>query len=291
MLRSQVAAAAREPSAVGSVIPLPTRSLRAVEAAATEAAEGGTTAAEPQARGKTGEAAVLVWPDAAAGLSGALSERGAPVVGVSRVQQISELRAPDASVLLVDPLAGPVSRKALGELRAAAAKASLPLVVVAGLVEAPLEDADGVLEPPALLGALRAPGATAEARVLVVESDPALATALGAGLLKRGMQAVYARNSEEAVMRAALGAPDFVMFGLDEGGDGRPGILDWLVSAKLLLPTPLLVYTLEGMPPGYAARLERGASLVGVGARAESGQADARLADLLVHLGSLTPRR
>lgn len=105
------------------------------------------------------------------------------------------------------------------------------------------------------------------------------------------MQAVYARNSEEAVMRAALGAPDLVLLGLDTESDGRPGILDWLVSAKLLLPTPVLVYTLDGMPPGYAARLERGAALVGVGARAETADADGRLADLLVHLGSLAPRR
>jgi PAS domain S-box-containing protein len=293
-LRSQVAAAARESGTGGSVIPMPTRSLRAVEAAAAEAAAAEATTAPAPAGPPTtlaGEAAVLVWPDAAAGLAAALNERGAPAAGVSRIQQVNELNAPEARVLLIDPLAGPVGRKTLGDLRAAAGKASLPLVVVAGLTEAPLEDAGAVLEPPALLGSLRPPGATGDARVLVVESDPALATALGAGLLKRGMQAVYARNSEEAVIRAALGAPDLVMLGLDTEPDGRPGILDWLVSAKLLLPTPVLVYTLEGMPPGYASRLERGASLVGVGARAESAQADARLADLLVHLGSLAPRR
>uniref|UniRef100_UPI001851ECC7 response regulator n=1 Tax=Sporichthya sp. TaxID=65475 RepID=UPI001851ECC7 len=234
---------------------------------------------------------VLVWPDAAAGLVAALSARGAPAAGVSRVPQIGELNSPGATVLLVDPLAGPVSRKTLGELRAAAGKASLPLVVVAGLTEAALEDAGAVLEPPALLGALRAPGATGDARVLVVEQDPALATALGAGLLKKGMQAVYARNGEEAVMRAAVGPPELVLLGLDTETDGKPGILDWLVSAKLLLGTPVLVYTLDGMPPGYAARLERGASLVGVGARGESERSDGQLADLLVHLGSLAPRR
>jgi CheY-like chemotaxis protein len=274
------------------VIPITTRSLRAVEAAAAEAAAETAEAETPPVPAElAGEAAVLVWPDAAAGLASALSERGSPAAGVSRLPQISELNSPGASVLLVDPLAGPVSRKILGELRAAAAKASLPLVVVAGLTEAALEDAGAVLEPPSLLSALRAPGMTGDARVLVVEQDPALATALGAGLLKKGMQAVYARNSEEAVMRAAVGPPELVLLGLDTEADGKPGILDWLVSAKLLLGTPVLVYTLDGMPPGYAARLERGASLVGVGARGESEQSDSRLADLLVHLGSLAPRR
>jgi hypothetical protein len=92
-------------------------------------------------------------------------------------------------------------------------------------------------------------------------------------------------------MRAAVGPPELVLLGLDTETHGKPGILDWLVSAKLMLGTPVLVYTLDGMPPGYAARLERGASLVGVGARGESGQTDGRLADLLVHLGSLAPRR
>ncbi|HUR75079.1 MAG TPA: PAS domain-containing protein [Sporichthya sp.] len=291
-LRAQTNGPAREATGNGgSVIPMPTRSLRAVEAAAEAAAEVTQVEAPPVPAELQGEAAVLVWPDAAPALASALSERGSPAAGVSRLPQISELNAPGASVLLIDPLAGPVSRKALGELRAAASKASLPLVVVAGLTEAALEDAGAVLEPPSLLGALRAPGTSGDARVLVVEQDPALATALGAGLLKKGMQAVYARNSEEAVMRAAVGPPELVLLGLDTEVDGKPGILDWLVSAKLLIGTPVLVYTLEGMPPGYAARLERGASLVGVGARGESAQTDARLADLLVHLGSLAPRR
>ena len=291
-LRAQPNGPARESNGNGgSVIPMPTRSLRAVEAAAA-GADAAAEAETPPAPAETdGDAAVLVWPDAAAGLVAALSERGAPAAGVSRVPLISELNSPAATVLLVDPLAGPVSRKTLGELRAAAGKASLPLIVVAGLTEADLEDAGAVLEPPALLSALRAPGASGDARVLVVEQDPALATALGAGLLKKGMQAVYARNGEEAVMRAAVGPPELVLLGLDTETDGKPGILDWLVSAKLLIGTPVLVYTLDGMPPGYAARLERGASLVGIGARGESDRTDSQLADLLVHLGSLAPRR
>ena len=277
----------------GSVIPMPTRSLRAVEAAAAEAAAATEAPAAPESAPAAAEAnaTVLVWPDVADNLVNALSERGAPAAGVSRLQQIGEFDAPDATVLLVDPLAGPVSRKTLGDLRAAATRAGLPLVVVAGLTEAALEDTDVVLEPPALLGALRAPGASGDPRVLVVEQDPSLATALGAGLLKKGMRAVYARNSEEAVLRAAVGPPEMVLLGLDTEADGKPGILDWLVSAKLLIGTPVLLYTLDGMPPGYVARLERGASLVGVGARWESEQTDGRLADLLVHIGSLAPRR
>ena len=277
----------------GSVIPMPTRSLRAVEAATIEAVAAAEAPAEPTAAPAEleGSAAVLVWPDAAPSLASALSQRGAPAAGVSRIQQIGELNAPEATVLLVDPLAGPVSRKTLTELRAAAGKAALPLVVVAGLTEAALDEAGAVLEPPALLSALRPPGASGDARVLVVEQDPALATALGAGLLKKGMRAVYARNSEEAVLRAAVGPPEMVLLGLDTEADGKPGILDWLVSAKLLLGTPVLVYTLDGMSPGYAGRLERGASLVSVGTRGESDRIDGRLADLLVHLGSLAPKR
>ncbi|WP_028984660.1 PAS domain-containing protein [Sporichthya polymorpha] len=285
-LRAQTNGPTREAGPVGSVIPMPTRSLRSVSASAETPAEP-----EPPAAPLGADPAVLVWPDAAAGLSGALSDRGAPAAGVSRVAQVGELNNPDASVLLVDPLAGPVSRKTLGELRAAANRASLPLVVVAGLTEAALEDSGVVLEPPSLLSALRAPGRSGAARVLVVEQDPALATALGAGLLKKGMQAVYAKNSDEAVLRAAVGPPEMVLLGLDTEAEGNPGILDWLVSAKLLVGTPVLVYTLDGMPPGYVSRLERGASLVGIGARGETPRTDDRLADLLVHIGSLAPRR
>ncbi|GAA0610587.1 hypothetical protein GCM10009547_10770 [Sporichthya brevicatena] len=287
-LRTQANGPAREAGPVGSVIPMPTRSLRSVSAAAETPADAEP---EPPAAPLSEDPAVLVWPDAASGLSGALSERGAPAAGVSRVAQVGELNNPGASVLLVDPLAGPVSRKTLGELRAAAGRASLPLVVVAGLTEAALEDSGVVLEPPSLLSALRAPGRSGAARVLVVEQDPALATALGAGLLKKGMQAVYAKNSDEAAMRAAVGPPEMVLLGLDTEAEGNPGILDWLVGTNLLVGTPVLVYTLDGMPPGYVSRLERGASLVGIGARGETDRTDGRLADLLVHIGSLAPRR
>lgn len=270
------------PVPASAVIPLPARSpLRAVDAVAAPVA-GVAEAAVVEA---LPSGAVLVWPSAGAGLAVALAERGAPPAGVFRLQHLTDDATSAATVLLVDPLAGPVSRRMLGELRAAAASAALPLIVAAGLTEAPAAEAGLVIEPPVLLAALRGPTATGAARVLIIEPDPALATALGASLLKSGMQAVYARNSDEAMMRAALGAPDMVMFGMD-AEDGRAGIVDWLVNAKLLAATPLLTYTLEGMTPGYATRLERGTSVVGVGARSESPEIEARLADLVAQIGA-----
>ncbi len=156
------------------------------------------------------------------------------------------------------------------------------MLVVAGLEEV-AAGAGPAADPAMLLEALRIGGPEAT-RVLVVEDDPAVASALGAGLARRGMQPVYSRTEAEAMLRAAISPPDLVLLGLALDPSPKPGIVDWLRNSERLVATPVVAYTTDGLGEGHQERLQRGETVLIVAARSEGDAVEARLVDLVLRL-------
>ncbi|MGQ0625238.1 MAG: PAS domain-containing protein [Sporichthyaceae bacterium] len=239
--------------------------------------------------------AVLMWPGAGTGLGSELAQLGwTPATAEAGDDALAAAVAGpggDApAALLIDPSAGPVGRRSLSALRARAAAAKLPLVVATGLVEAPSGEAGQVADPGALIEALGITTASGQTRVLLIEDDAALAGALGAGLLRHGMHAVYARNSAEAIERAEMAAPDLVLLGVAHGGSGDaqsgPDIVEWLGRSGRLSATPVLAYTTDALEPDHQSRLERGQTVPAVEMRALTPDADADLASLIARVAT-----
>ncbi len=237
-LRAQANGPAREVHRQrGSVIPMPTRSLRAVEAAAAEAAAE-TRAAEPAAPGRasTAKAAVLVWPDAAAGLAAALSERGCPGRGVSRIRRSASSTLPPPPCCSSTRWPGRSAAGPSGELRAAADQG----LAAAGRRGRPDRGRAGGRR----CGARTAVAAQRAARSRARPATPASSSSSrtlrwpphsAPACSRRGCRRSTPATPRKPCMRAAVGPPELVLLGLDTETDGKPGILDWLVSAKLLL--------------------------------------------------------
>lgn len=245
--------------------------------AATTPGPGTRRRREPGSGSDTG-LKLLLWPGAPESLERAIVDRGWAPRSVTGPQEVG---GDSAAALLVDPFAGPVSRRSLVELRSAAEAARVPLFVIAGLAEAIGEDGAGHAAPSVLLGALRG-SANGDARVLLIEEDPALATALGADLLRRRMSPVYARSDAEAMLRARISPPDLVLANLETAPRSRAGIVDWLRNAGRLAATPIVAYTAGGLAAGHQVRLERGETRLSVAARGDGAALESRLLDLVV---------
>jgi PAS domain S-box-containing protein len=221
---------------------------------------------------------VLVWPQPTPGLAEVLTAKGLGSVALARPEQPAIVPAGTA-VVLIDPGAGPLRRKRLTELGAAIAVAGLPMLAVVGLAE--LDAPDGVSDPAVLLNCLVPAGGVG--RVLIIEEDPALAAAFGAGLALAGVRGWHAKTDQEAAGRLAHARPDVVLRNL-----GAPEPVDdtWLRPLDGP-PVPVLVYTTDDLTEGHQARLERGQTVLGLSARVETTEADQRLAGVLAKLAGV----
>ncbi|MFF3767303.1 PAS domain-containing protein [Streptomyces sp. NPDC001922] len=229
---------------------------------------------------------LLVWPAPDGPTQQALSNRGyRPVVVNSREEVDAQIAAYPAA-LFVDPLTGPITRTALQSLRTAAVAAEVPVLVTAGLGQATREAAYGA-DPAVLLKAL-APRDSEQhpPRVLLIESQEAIARALTATLERRGMQVAHAASDADAVTLATQMRPNLVVMDLMQVRRRRAGVVDWLRANGLLNRTPLVVYTAADMDPEELPRLASGETVLFLAERSTSAEVQGRIVDLLAKIGT-----
>ncbi|WP_432092194.1 PAS domain-containing protein [Streptomyces sp. bgisy100] len=229
---------------------------------------------------------LLVWPAPDGATQQALSDRGyRPVVVNSREEVDAQIAAYPAA-LFVDPLTGPITRTALQSLRTAAVAAEVPVLVTAGLGQATREAAYGA-DPAVLLKAL-APRDSEQhpPRVLLIESQEAIARALTATLERRGMQVAHAASDADAVTLATQMRPNLVVMDLMQVRRRRAGVVDWLRANGLLNRTPLVVYTAADMDPEELPRLASGETVLFLAERSTSAEVQGRIVDLLAKIGT-----
>ncbi|WP_110945428.1 PAS domain-containing protein [Streptomyces avicenniae] len=229
---------------------------------------------------------LLVWPEPDPSTQQALTDRGyRPVIVHSREEVDAQIAAYPAA-LFVDPLTGPITRTALQSLRAAAVAAEVPVLVTAGLGQASREAAYGA-DPAVLLKAL-APRDSEQhpPRVLLVEEQPEIASALAASLERRGMQAAHAASDAEAMEVAAQLRPNLVVMDLGQVRRRRAGIIDWLRVNGLLHRTPFVVYTAAESEPAQLASLASGETVLFLAERSTSADVQERIVDLLTKIGA-----
>jgi hypothetical protein len=224
---------------------------------------------------------VLVWPEPTPMLADVLNAKGLASVALARPEHPSIVPAGTA-VVLIDPGTGPMRRKRLSELGAAVAEAALPLLAVVGLAE--LDAPDGASDPAVMLNCLVPSGEAG--RVLIIEEDPALAAAFGAGLALAGVRGWHAKTDAEAAGRLAHARPDVVVRNL---GGPEPTDDAWLRPADGP-PVPVLVYTTEELTEGHQHRLERGQTVIGLSPRLQNTDTDQRLAVVLARLSGIRVR-
>ncbi|MFF4650359.1 PAS domain-containing protein [Streptomyces sp. NPDC001380] len=229
---------------------------------------------------------LLVWPEPEPSTKQALKDRGyRPVIVRSREEVDAQAGARPAA-LFVDPLTGPITRTALQSLRTAAVNAQVPVLVTAGLGQATREAAYGA-DPAVLLRALSPRDSESHApRVLLVEADPDIATALSSGLERRGMHVEHAASESDAVSRASSVQPNLVVMDLLLVRRRRVGIVDWLRSNDRLYRTPLVVYTSVDMDPQELPRLRTGETVLFLAERSTTPDVQGRIVDLLGKIGS-----
>ncbi|WP_129841390.1 PAS domain-containing protein [Streptomyces sp. RFCAC02] len=229
---------------------------------------------------------LLVWPEPDPSTQHALTERGyRPVIVHSREEVDAQIAAYPAA-LFVDPLTGPITRTALQSLRAAAVAAEVPVLVTAGLGQASREAAYGA-DPAVLLKAL-APRDSEQhpPRVLLVEEQPEIATALAASLERRGMQAAHAASDADAMEVASQIRPNLVVMDLNQVRRRRAGIIDWLRVNGLLHRTPFVVYTAAESDPAQLASLASGETVLFLAERSTNPEVQERIVDLLTKIGA-----
>ena len=229
---------------------------------------------------------LLVWPEPDVSTQQALTDRGyRPVIVNSREEVDAQIAAYPAA-LFVDPLTGPITRTALQSLRQAAVAAEVPVLVTAGLGQASREAAYGA-DPAVLLKAL-APRDSEQhpPRVLLVESQQAIANALAVSLERRGMQAAHASSDAEAVEVAQQVRPNLVVMDLNQVRRRRAGIIDWLRVNGLLARTPFVVYTAAEMDPSQLPLLASGETVLFLAERSTQPEVQARIVDLLAKIGA-----
>ncbi|MFR9725669.1 PAS domain-containing protein [Streptomyces sp. MS19] len=229
---------------------------------------------------------LLVWPEPDPSTQQALTDRGyRPVIVHSREEVDAQIAAYPAA-LFVDPLTGPITRTALQSLRAAAVAAEVPVLVTAGLGQASREAAYGA-DPAVLLKAL-APRDSEQhpPRVLLVEEQPEIASALAASLERRGMQAAHAASDAEAMEVAARVRPNLVVMDLGQVRRRRAGIIDWLRVNGLLHRTPFVVYTAADSDPAQLASLASGETVLFLAERSTNADVQERIVDLLTKIGA-----
>ncbi|WP_405762164.1 PAS domain-containing protein [Streptomyces sp. NBC_00045] len=229
---------------------------------------------------------LLVWPAPDVQTQQALSDRGyRPVIVHSREEVDAQIAAFPAA-LFVDPLTGPITRTALQSLRQAAMAAEVPVLVTAGLGHATREAAYGA-DPAVLLKAL-APRDSEQhpSRVLLIEENDAIATALTATLERRGLQVARAGADTDAVELATRMRPNLVVMDLMQVRRRRSGIVDWLRANGQLNRTPLVVYTTAGIDPAELPRLASGESVLFLAERSTTADVQGRIVDLLAKIGT-----
>ncbi|MFE7043592.1 PAS domain-containing protein [Streptomyces atratus] len=229
---------------------------------------------------------LLVWPAPDVSTQQALSDRGyRPVVVHSREEVDAQIAAFPAA-LFVDPLTGPITRKALQSLRQAAVAAEVPVLVTAGLGQASREAAYGA-DPAVLLKAL-APRDSEQhpPRVLLIEEHEEIALALTETLERRGMQVARASTDNEAVALATRMRPNLVVMDLMQVRRRRAGIVDWLRANGQLNRTPLVVYTSADMTGSELPKLSSGETVLFLAERSTSDEVQSRIVDLLAKIGT-----
>ncbi|MEW1890296.1 PAS domain-containing protein [Streptomyces sp. NPDC085659] len=229
---------------------------------------------------------LLVWPAPDVSTQQALSDRGyRPVIVHSREEVDAQIAAFPAA-LFVDPLTGPITRKALQSLRQAAVAAEVPVLVTAGLGQASREEAYGA-DPAVLLKAL-APRDSEQhpPRVLLIEEHQDIAAALTETLERRGMQVACAATDSEAVALATRMRPNLVVMDLMQVRRRRAGIVDWLRANGQLNRTPLVVYTSAGIDEAELPRLGSGETVLFLAERSTSDEVQSRIVDLLAKIGT-----
>ncbi|MET9801848.1 PAS domain-containing protein [Streptomyces sp. NPDC006368] len=229
---------------------------------------------------------LLVWPAPDVSTQQALSERGyRPVIVHSREEVDAQIAAFPAA-LFVDPLTGPITRKALQSLRQAAVAAEVPVLLAAGLGQATREAAYGA-DPAVLLKAL-APRDSEQhpSRVLLIEEHEEIALALTAALERRGMQVARAATDSEAVTLAAQTRPNLVVMDLMQVRRRRAGIIDWLRANGQLNRTPLVVYTSASLDETELPKLSSGETVLFLAERSTSAEVQSRIVDLLAKIGT-----
>lgn len=229
---------------------------------------------------------LLVWPAPDVSTQQALSDRGyRPVIVHSREEVAAQIAAFPAA-LFVDPLTGPITRKALQSLRQAAVAAEVPVLVTAGLGQASREAAYGA-DPAVLLKAL-APRDSEQhpPRVLLIEEHEEIALALTETLERRGMQVARASTDSEAVSLATRLRPNLVVMDLMQVRRRRAGIVDWLRANGQLNRTPLVVYTSADMTGSELPKLSSGETVLFLAERSTSEEVQSRIVDLLAKIGT-----
>lgn len=229
---------------------------------------------------------LLVWPAPDVPTQQALSDRGYRPVIVNSREEVDAQIAAFPAALFVDPLTGPITRKALQSLRQAAVAAEVPVLVTAGLGQASREAAYGA-DPAVLLKAL-APRDSEQhpPRVLLIEEHAEIAGALEQTLERRGMQVARAATDSEAVDLAGRMRPNLVVMDLMQVRRRRAGIIDWLRANGQLNRTPLVVYTSAGLDPSELPRLASGETVLFLAERSTSDEVQARIVDLLAKIGT-----
>lgn len=229
---------------------------------------------------------LLVWPAPDVTTQQALSDRGyRPVIVHSREEVDAQIAAFPAA-LFVDPLTGPITRKALQSLRQAAVAAEVPVLVTAGLGQASREAAYGA-DPAVLLKAL-APRDSEQhpPRVLLIEESEEISLALTQTLERRGMQVACAATDSEAVSLATRMRPNLVVMDLMQVRRRRAGIVDWLRANGQLNRTPLVVYTSADMNRSELPKLSSGETVLFLAERSTSEEVQSRIVDLLAKIGT-----
>ncbi|MET9051508.1 PAS domain-containing protein [Streptomyces bacillaris] len=229
---------------------------------------------------------LLVWPAPDVPTQQALSDRGYRPVIVNSREEVDAQIAAFPAALFVDPLTGPITRKALQSLRQAAVAAEVPVLVTAGLGQASREAAYGA-DPAVLLKAL-APRDSEQhpPRVLLIEEHAEIAAALEQTLERRQMQVARAATDSEAVDLAGRMRPNLVVMDLMQVRRRRAGIIDWLRANGQLNRTPLVVYTSAEMDPSELPRLASGETVLFLAERSTSDEVQSRIVDLLAKIGT-----
>ena len=236
-----------------------------------------TAPAQPQPEAEPEGPRLLLWPDPDEETNLLLRERGYEPVALGQPSRLATLAAngtgePHPFAVFVDPISAPITRRGLREVRAAATKAGLPLLVTAGIGRA--ADGSEMGPDPSLLLTALLPAEVRLPRVLLVEARPDLGDAIADILERQGMQVTHATTDAESREAAVASPPDLVLLDLMQIRRRRVGVVDWLRDRGLLARTPLVVYTAEGSDTG-------GFESLYLTERATDAEPAGRLGDLL----------
>jgi CheY-like chemotaxis protein len=227
---------------------------------------------------------LLLWPDPDRDTGELLRERGYEPVPLGQPDRLPILAAngsgaPHPFAVFVDPISAPITRRGLREVRAAATRAGLPLLVTAGIGRSP--DGRELGPDPSLLLTALCPSEVRLPRVLLVEARPDLADAIADILEAQGMQVAHATTDAESRESAVASPPDLVLLDLMQIRRRRVGVVDWLRDRGLLSRTPLVVYTAEGSDAG-------GFDTLYLTERATDAEPANRIGDLLAKIAPVT---